>query len=321
MKTAIVLITYNHQKFIYDALEGIRKQTVQPDEVIIADDCSNDNTQKIICEYVREFNLETNWQLLFNSKNKGINLNLQDAIDITTAEIIIPMSGDDISLPNRCQVALDLFVKYPHIHIVSTSVYKIDENKNKIGKISYNDELINDVKKVIIAGTPNVFPVGQNWKRSVFDKFGKLPLNVPNEDDQITFRGILDQGIFCSSVKTVLYRVHQNSASAWHRNNQSNQEYFSMFIQDMTVRGLHMEHWGKALSKVVRDDEIELMELLKYKVELYKFLKNIEGSSFFLRIFFFIRIRRSIGLREMYYILFGKFGVLSWRSVKRFLGK
>ncbi len=321
MKIAVILITYNHQKYIYAALEGLRNQSVQPDEVVIADDCSTDDTQNIIYEYVKKYSLENRWQLFFNPKNKGVNLNLQDAIDQTISEIIVPMSGDDISLPNRCEVALNLFAKHPNLHIVSTSIFKIDENSNKIGEIKYNDELFHDVKKIIIKGTPNVFPAGQNWKRSVFDKFGKLPINVPNEDDEITFRGIADHGIFCSSVKTLSYRIHQHSFSSWLRNDQSEQEYFRDFIKDMPIRGLHMKNWKNILIKLNHPEKSKLLELLSQKEELYQFLEVIEESNFISRIKFLFRVKKCLGLREFYYLLLGRFGVLSWRRVKKILRK
>jgi glycosyltransferase involved in cell wall biosynthesis len=319
-KTAVVLVSYNQEAFIFDALEGIRNQTVKPDEVVIADDCSTDRTQDIIKEYIKTYEI-TEWILSFNPKNLGINLNLQNAVDQTSAEVIIPMSGDDISMPNRIETAIDLFNHHPHLHIVSTSIFKIDENKNGIGELIYNDELINDVKKVIVAGTPNVFPVGQNWKRSIFDKFGKLPGTIPNEDDQITFRALIDGGIFCSSIKTVLYRVHSNSASSWLRNNQSEEEFFERFTKDMLIRKLHMELWKDTLNLVDRPDKAALVKLIELKISLYSLFNEISQVSIHNRLKFLISHSAAVGLRERYYILLGKFGILSWRRIKKLAGR
>lgn len=321
LTTAVVLICYNQEDYILAALEGIRSQTLKPDEVIIADDNSTDNTQNIISKYVRDHGLETHWSLIFNDTNLGINRNLQGGIDSTTAEIIIPMSGDDISLPNRCEVAVSLFLQHPDLHIVSTSITKIDEAGENVGELAYVDELINDVRKVIIGGMPNVFPVGQSWRRSVFSKFGKLPFDIPNEDDQITFRGILDQGIFCSSVKTVKYRVHGSSASSWLRNNQHDEEYFARFIQDMLVRKKHMEYWLQTIPMTHRSDVDNLLHLTNLKIKIYDLLYRLNKISFQARLSFFLEHREALGLRESYYLILGKFGVLSWRRVKRLLGR
>lgn len=321
LTSAIVLICFNQQEYIYDALEGIRTQTIEADEVVIADDCSKDNTREIIKRYVAEYNLQDKWRVLLNETNLGINRNLQNAIDNTVSDIIIPMSGDDISLPNRCEVVLSLFSEYPDMHIVSTSIFKIDESNKTIGELSYDNKLVSDVKKVIVAGMPNVFPVGQSWRRSVFSKFGKLPSDLPNEDDQITFRGILDNGIYCSSIKTVKYRVHSTSASSWLRNNQSDQEYFNRFLEDMLVRKAHMEYWLQTLLQVQRPDRNDLISLVKLKVEIYSFFNKLNSKSSSQRLAFLIKHQKGLGLRESYYLFFGKFGVLTWRKLKRVLGR
>lgn len=321
MKIAVVLISYNQEEYIYEALEGIRLQSVTPNEVVIADDCSTDRTQYIIKEYVQNHGLESEWKLLLNDENVGINRNLQNGIDHTNADIIVPMSGDDISLPNRCEVAIELFKKHPNLHIVTTSVLIIDSDGNRIGEVEYRNEFYDNIKKCIKAGTPNVFPVGQSWKQSLFDVFGKLPTTVPNEDDQLTFWGLLDGGIFCSSNYTIKYRVHTKSASSWLRNNQSDSEYFSRFIADMPVRRMHMELWESSLDRVKREDYIELKKMIKLKIETYAFFEQIAKNNFVKRWAFWKSHNPVICFREKYYLFLGKFGVLSWRWLKRILKK
>ena len=48
MKISVALCTYNGQQFIDEQLDSIFTQTFPVDEVIICDDCSNDNTVQII---------------------------------------------------------------------------------------------------------------------------------------------------------------------------------------------------------------------------------------------------------------------------------
>lgn len=321
MRIAIVLISYNQEKYIYEALEGIRLQSISPDEVVISDDCSKDNTQSIIQEYVRTHGLENKWKLLFNSVNIGINRNFQKGIDHTTAEIIVPMAGDDISLPNRCEEAYSLFLKHPNIQIVTTGAYKIDSNGKQIGVIEYQDELRNDIKRTIKAGMPNVFPVGQSWRRTMFEVFGKIPVTVPNEDDQITFWGLLNGGIFCSSNYTVKYRVHNESASSWLRNNQSDREYFLRFVSDMPVRRMHMELWRNAIEHIYREDHQELASLIQLKIETYAFMEKIADYNFVKRWQFLKSHNVVVCFREKYYLFLGKLGVISWRWIKKILNR
>ena len=48
MMISIAMTTFNGESFLKDQLESISNQTYLPDELIISDDCSSDNTIKII---------------------------------------------------------------------------------------------------------------------------------------------------------------------------------------------------------------------------------------------------------------------------------
>lgn len=318
MKTAVILVSYNQQDYIVDSLDGILSQSREPDEVIIADDCSTDKTQFLILEYIKCHNLRDKWTLLFNPKNLGINGNLQNAVNHTTADIIIPMAGDDISLNNRCAYIINLFKEHPHLSIVTTSLYKINAEGKIIGKKCYRDELYSDIETSIKKGMANVFPVGQAWRRNLFVRFGDLSMAVPNEDDQITFWGLLTGGIYCSKQITIKYRIHSHSASSWLRKGLSDDEFLSRFILDMPIRRVHMELWQQFLSKVNVYNKDELLYLLKLKIEVYTFMEHLMTESFFSRCSFLRKHLTVLNVRESVYLLGGKYGILCWRWARSF---
>lgn len=321
MKVAVTLISYNQEKYIYDALVGISNQTLQPDEVVIADDCSTDRTRHIIENYVKNNNLVGKWKLIFNEHNIGITKNLRKTLEYVTAEIVVGMAGDDISLPNRCAHAVECFNKYPDLYMISGSIFKINSSGNNIGEIIYSDEIKNDIKSVIKNGTPNVFPVGIAYKRAIFNLFGKLPIDVPNEDDQLMFWGLLSGGIFCSQTPVIKYRIHQSSASAWLRNRQNDKEFYKRFTIDMPIRRRHMELWEQAIKQINSDEKETLLKMIQLKIEVYAFLENLNFYSFFKRFFFLKKHINVVGLRESYYLFGGRLGVLSWRWVKIILNR
>ena len=83
---SIVIATFNAEKYILDLLDSVKKQTYENLELIIADDCSADNTQNIISDWVTEnrgrfFRVE----LLFSKENKGTSKNYKKAINYTQA--------------------------------------------------------------------------------------------------------------------------------------------------------------------------------------------------------------------------------------------
>lgn len=317
---AVVLLSYKHSKYIRDALDGIRLQTRVPDEVVIADDGSSDDTAALIKAYVQEYNLEGRWTLLLSNSNRGINESLQHAIEHTTSDIIIPMAGDDISLTNRCEVAESGFKDNPTINILTTDGIVIDENSKQLRNLHRTPGIVQDIKLAIIRGNPLVSAVGQCWRRRLFDQFGPLPTDVPNEDDQISFWGLLSGGIACLPVQTFKYRIHSASASAWLHNRQTSDQYFSRFVQDMEVRNRHLCYWQKCLQKSDVVDSARLVDMARNKANFYSWLSLVADSKFIPRCIYALSNRSFLSPKDIFYVIFGRIGVILWWRMRLLTG-
>ena len=55
MKISIVITAYNGEKYIKEQIDSFLNQTLPPDEIIITDDCSFDNTLEIVEEYKKNY--------------------------------------------------------------------------------------------------------------------------------------------------------------------------------------------------------------------------------------------------------------------------
>lgn len=95
-KVTVCCVTYNHEKFISSALEGIFKQKTRfPFEVIVRDDCSTDETPRLILEYERQYpNLLRPILEPENTFSKGIRP-VPEAIKRANGEYIAFCDGDD----------------------------------------------------------------------------------------------------------------------------------------------------------------------------------------------------------------------------------
>ena len=93
MKTAIIVSTYNRPLALKLCLESIRNQTVLPDEVIIADDGSADDTKKLIQEIAEDFPVKLIhvWQ-----PDEGFQLAKirNKAVAASSSDFIIQIDGD-----------------------------------------------------------------------------------------------------------------------------------------------------------------------------------------------------------------------------------
>ena len=105
---SIVIATFNAEKYILDLLDSVKKQTYENLELIIADDCSADNTQNIISDWVTEnrgrfFRVE----LLFAKENQGTCKNYNQAMKRSNGEYIKLVDGDDILLPECIEMLVN----------------------------------------------------------------------------------------------------------------------------------------------------------------------------------------------------------------------
>ena len=78
-KISIALCTYNGANYISKQLNSILSQTFVPDEIIIVDDCSIDETRDILKSYAEK---NSKIKLFFNESNLGSNLSFRKAISL-----------------------------------------------------------------------------------------------------------------------------------------------------------------------------------------------------------------------------------------------
>lgn len=109
MKLSVCMITYNHEDYIIEALDGIFMQQFNFDyEVIISNDCSTDNTDKIINEYIINNNKGKYIKYYNHSKNIGVVRNSLFALSKCSGEYIAICEGDDYWItPRKLQIQVD----------------------------------------------------------------------------------------------------------------------------------------------------------------------------------------------------------------------
>lgn len=93
MKITVLVITYNHEKYISRALNSIAKQIEYVDEVIVSDDCSTDNTLNILNQYKTK--LGEKMQISRNEVNLGINKHLEKIWKLGQGDVYFILAGDD----------------------------------------------------------------------------------------------------------------------------------------------------------------------------------------------------------------------------------
>ena len=127
---SIVVITYNHEKYIRKCLDSILMQDVDFSfEIIISDDLSTDQTAQIITEYQDKYPdiIKPNLRTI----NVGASKNQYDCFLRCTGKYIAILDGDDFWIDKlKLKIQID-FLKNNDTFIACTQRYSVvDENDN-----------------------------------------------------------------------------------------------------------------------------------------------------------------------------------------------
>ena len=213
IKVSVLLAAYNGSDFIKEQLDSFLIQTIVPDEVIIIDDCSTDNTVDIVSEYIKNHGLSPKWVLIQNEINKGWKRNFRDGIEKTTGDVIFFSDQDDIWLKNKIEIELKLLESDPTINVIgsdkmlfSTATPTVSEigsiHTQRIHLASRGNLLVNQT-----GGSTMCF------RRTYYEKIKKFyPTEVPH-DDFFWKVSASDGSLLTISEPTILRRLHAGNVS------------------------------------------------------------------------------------------------------------
>lgn len=97
MRISVCIPQYNRSAYLLKGLESIRQQTHADVEVIVADDCSTDDTAQVIPPYLEQSGLR--YRYFRHAKNLGYDANLRSAMRAASGDYLIVMGNDD-ALPD-----------------------------------------------------------------------------------------------------------------------------------------------------------------------------------------------------------------------------
>jgi glycosyltransferase involved in cell wall biosynthesis len=129
--SSIALCTYNGEKFIRQQIESYISQTILPDEIIVCDDGSTDNTLEII-RHVAQSNPEIKWRVIQNEAKLGTNKNIEKALGFCNGEIIFFSDQDDIWTREKVAQTILFFEKNPEYEASFSDALLIDDQDKEL---------------------------------------------------------------------------------------------------------------------------------------------------------------------------------------------
>ncbi len=264
------MITYNHEPFIKEAIEGVLKQnTTFPIKLIIGEDNSTDNTRRICEEYVRKYPKLIS--LLPKLKNRlGMSNNFVRTLYACKGDFISFCEGDDYWIYENKLEEQVLFLEQNKSYNLCSHIYSIISPKHP----PYVDRYQNVVHPSSVGLSFEMKDHFRYWLTKM------LTLTIRNNidftllsdkykyirDAHIVYHSLKNSKGYCLNVVGGVYRIHKDGI---HSSLNSFQKAFEQFIVYQELWNMNksdklLKHRYKSVSKNF------INHIIKYDVFCYK---------------------------------------------------
>ncbi len=125
----VVITSYNHGKYIAEAIDSVLKQTWPRVEIIIVDDGSTDDTPKVIARYPQIFSIR--------QTNQGVSVARNTGLRASHGRYVLFLDSDDFLTPRAIESAVQAFEGHPEFGFVSGAYCETDSEGKPKGKPFY----------------------------------------------------------------------------------------------------------------------------------------------------------------------------------------
>lgn len=295
---SVIIPCYNAAKYVEQAVRSIMEQSYKNLEILVANDCSTDETLEILKKLACE---DSRIKVINNEVNLQIVKTLNKLIDLSNGKYIARMDADDISLPDRILHQVSFLEKNPQYDVCGVSAFHINENGQKIRK-SLLPKKYEDIKTASLYMSPLYHP-------TVMIRSNVYKSNLYNEtflyaEDYELWVRLLKKGhLICNlEDRLFLYRSYKEQTSSAFRRTQIERSksifytydlipdsvkelYLSYFFEDTNITQKYSKEFKKFVKSLITKD-IEICQVLYSKI--YFRNKTVDKK---LRISFFWSIK------------------------------
>lgn len=128
MRISVALCTYNGARFLEEQLRSLACQTRLPDELVVCDDRSSDETLDILSRFAAGAPFAVAYS--GNETQLGVTKNFERAITQCTGDVIFLCDQDDFWLPEKIDTLMRVFESDPRVGLVFSDAIVTDLKLN-----------------------------------------------------------------------------------------------------------------------------------------------------------------------------------------------
>lgn len=208
---SVVIPAYNCANYIGEAIESVWQQTFIDYEIVIVNDGSKDDSDKVIKQYFsQEIGAKINYVY---QENQGVSVARNHGIELAQGEFIAFLDADDYFLPDKLAAQLNVFQNKPELGLVHSGWRRVNDQGEPLQDITPWTYCPNLDLESWLKWKP-VLPSAMILRREWLEKAGGFdPLLPPAEDTDLCLR-LAFMGCAAEWLKkiTVCYRQHPESA-------------------------------------------------------------------------------------------------------------
>lgn len=286
MRVGVVVATYNGEKYIVEQLMSIVNQSYKPNEIVISDGKSSDETIRICHEILK--NQEIQYKILTSEKPLTVTENFQKGLLHCDCDYVFFSDQDDVWLENKISDTLQYLVENSACMAFSNA-FIVDEYLNQHNEISLwesvgykQDEKIKVFRKedsefIDILLQHNIVTgmcmcISKELKKTV------LPFSANTfHDGWIAFLAALKGKVVAIDEKYVLYRQHETNVVGSSTNIKRMLKNKNFYVSKSLKRQKLMDEIKERLKGEIDTKTIKKIDCyLEFLEKRNKFLKRNE---------------------------------------------
>ena len=211
MDLSVVMTVYNNEKTLRLAIDSILSQTYADFIFYIVDDCSSDESPRILEEYCCK---DKRIKLIINRRHLGLTKSLNKALCLVKTKYVARMDADDIALPKRLAKQINFLNNHQDIALLGTAVYLINDNGQQLGQKSFpldNQHL----RKKILQFCPFIHPTWL-FRQEIVAELGGYNEDFPYAQDyELALRIAVKYPVANLAELLLYYRVAGSGSISW----------------------------------------------------------------------------------------------------------
>jgi len=229
---SVIMAAYNARRFLDEAVESIRAQTLTDWELIAVDDRSTDETFERLQEWSRS---DARIRVFQTLENSGVGGARDTGLAAARGAYIAIMDSDDVALPERFEKQISFLQQNTEIIGLGTQTVQIDENGREIGRKSFPLES-KELYDMLYTAAPIQVPTLMVNRSKLPEDFNWFE-RVRCAEDTLFFFKLLQYGSFANLPDCLQrYRYYAQSVSATRSK--------EMFFETWRARGIGRRQYG-----------------------------------------------------------------------------